>query len=220
MIFAFGLLWPRSRITPRLFGSHPLDAVTAFSHFNSPGNRTVEEIANGFKNAVFIVAREPKWNRLSREDLPATGFGSGVLLFASQTGYLVLTARHVIDGDKWQRSKPYSGDVALAGEEGDFFSAQVAGRHRDLDLMLLSVARRSGNSRFVQPLVGSPEIALGERIVVFGHPEGLYFSVSDGIVSRKVSAGHVNLQHLLVRGRAAAPCTTPRGDFLALLAQC
>jgi hypothetical protein len=95
-VVVFSLLWLRSPLTPLSFDSHVLDTVTAFPDVQQPKTHTVEELANSFKKTVFIVAQQPKWNRLSRENLSAAGFGSGVLVFAGHDGYLVLSSRHVI----------------------------------------------------------------------------------------------------------------------------
>jgi S1-C subfamily serine protease len=175
-------------------------------------------LASSFKKTVFIVARHPKWNLLPRESLFRTGFGSGVLVFAGKEGYLVLTSRHVIDGKNWQQSRPYSGSVALIREEGDFTSAKVAGRHRSLDLILLRVERHSGNSSFAQPVADYSKIAAGERILVVGHPVGLFFSVSDGIVSRKDDANNlVQVTAPVGPGTSGGPAYDVRGRLVGVV---
>jgi S1-C subfamily serine protease len=212
-----GLFWPRSPIAAVLSDSHALDTITEFPDLKQTKARTPEELAKMFRKTVFVITPQPPWGRFSREDLPATGFGSGVLVFADQNGYLILSSRHVIDGRDWQKSKPFSGKVAVVPEEGDFTSATIAGRHRTLDLILLQVPRHSGNSNFVQPIGNYPSISPGERILVFGHPEGLFFSVSDGIVSRKDGQNLVQITAPVSPGASGGPVYDLQGRLLGVV---
>jgi S1-C subfamily serine protease len=194
-----------------------LDSITAFPDVQQPKDRTTEQLANDFKQIVFIVTRQPKWNLLPRENLFRVGFGSGVLVFAGERGYLVLSSRHVIDGKNWEQSRPYSGNIALGRKEGDFTSAKIAGRHRNLDLILFRIERHSGKSGFVQPVVDYSKIAAGERILVFGHPEGLFFSVSDGIVSRKDGTGLIQITAPVAPGTSGGPAYDLEGHLLGIV---
>lgn len=216
-LLACGLLWPRGTLPAAGLDSHLLDNMTAFPAVQQPRDRTTEELASDFKKIVFIVTRQPKWNLLPRENLFRAGFGSGVLVYAGEHGYLVLSSRHVIDGEDWQQSRPYSGNVALGREEGDFTSAKIAGRHRSLDLILLRVERHSGKSSFVQPVVDYSKIPIGERILVFGHPEGLFFSVSDGIVSRKDGTSIIQITAPVAPGTSGGPAYDFRGGLLGVV---
>jgi len=197
--------------------SHILDTISAFPEAQSAKTKTVEEVAKAFKPMVLVVARQPQWGRLSRDDLAQVGFGSGILVFAGENGYLVLSSRHVIDGPNWQNARPFSGTVALAPEEGDFTFGKVAGRHRTLDLILLRVPRRNGNSRFVQSIADYASVSAGERIVVFGHPEGFFFSVSDGIVSRKQSPDLVQITAPVSPGASGGPVYDLNGKLLGVV---
>lgn len=216
-LLACALLWPRPPGPSGELDNHLLDDITVFPNLQQPTDRTTEELASSFKNTVFIVARHPKWNLLPRENLFSMGFGSGVLVFAGKTGYLILTSRHVIDGKNWEQSRPYSGDIALVREEGDFTSAKIAGRHRSLDLMLLRAERHSGNTSFVQPVVDYSAIAIGERILVFGHPEGLFFSISDGIVSRKDGTSLIQITAPVSPGTSGGPAYDSRGRLVGVV---
>ena len=59
----------------------------------------------------------------------------------------------------------------------------MVARHKNLDLLLLWVPREKRNGTFVQPIAktGPSE---GENVFVIGHPEGLSFTLSTGIISR------------------------------------
>ena len=72
--------------------------------------------------------------------------------------------------------------VLLASLSGIWATADIVGTHKQLDLALLWMPRRSGGAEFVQPL-SSPKD--GESIFVIGHPQGLRFSLSNGMISRE-----------------------------------
>jgi S1-C subfamily serine protease len=188
-----------SQFVPPPPDSHALDAITAFPDVHISKARTVEELTGTFKELTVIVARQPKHGRLSPENLPVAHFGSGVLIFADRHEYLILSSRHIVDGADWRHARHFSGTVAIAPENGDFTSAKVVGRHRTLDLVLLTVKRHRKKSGFAQPIANYAHVSSGERILVFGHPPGLFLSAFDGVVSRK---GGQDLVQISVRVRA------------------
>ncbi len=175
------------------------------------------ELASRVEKAVFIVSRENKWFRPTREALGFTGFGTAVLLFGGKDEYLFATARHVLDGEKWQRSKPYGGAATLWDRANGAARAEIAGRHQSLDLLLLRMPRPAGEATFAQAVLPFGEIAPGERIMVFGHPEGLFFSLSDGLVSRKDPAGTIQITAPVSPGASGGPVYDLRGRLLGIV---
>ena len=175
------------------------------------------ELASRVEGAVFIVTRDSKWLKPTREALEISGFGTGVLIFAGENEYLLATSRHVLDGEKWQKAAPYTGDAVLWDRNGGFSRAQIAGRHKHLDLMLLRMPRLAGKSRFAQPILDFGKIAAGERIMVFGHPEGLFFSLSDGLVSRKDPTGQIQITAPVSPGASGGPVYDMRGQLLGIV---
>jgi S1-C subfamily serine protease len=143
-------------------------------------------------------------------------FGSGALLFADENDFLVATNRHVVDGFEWQRSKPYSGPVLLGMRSGGFGHAQIVGRHKSLDLLLLRVERHRGGQRFSQPIQDFRRIETGERVVVFGHPQGLFFSLSDGLVSRTDGRSMVQITAPISSGSSGGPVLDFQGRLLGI----
>jgi S1-C subfamily serine protease len=216
--FATALLLPSwLPFAPLPADSHTLDAIRAFPDLQKSKARTVEELTDTLKELTLIVAREPKRGHLSRENLPVTGFGSGVLVFAGPRGYLVLSSRHIVDGSDWRHARPFSGRVAVAPEDGDFTSAKVVGRHRVLDLILLMVKRHNGGrSDFVQPIANDADVSPGERILVFGHPRGLFFSVSDGVVTRKRDEDLIQITVPVNSGMSGGPVYDFHGRLVGI----
>lgn len=175
------------------------------------------ELAGRVEDAVYIVSRDGKWLKPTREALSISGFGTGVLLYAGENEFLFATSRHVLDGESWERSSPFRGDAVLWDRKGAFSRAQIVGRHKNLDLMLLRMPRAEGNSRFVQPILDFTQIAPGERIMIFGHPEGLFFSLADGLVSRKEPSGIVQITAPVSPGASGGPVYDMRGRLLAII---
>lgn len=175
------------------------------------------DLANRVENLVFIVSRESKWLKPRKEALSFSGFGTGVLLFAGENEFLFATSRHVIDGDAWQHSSPFSGDALLWDRNGGFSRTQIVGRHKNLDLMLLCIPRIARTSIFVQQVLNFENITPGERIMVFGHPEGLFFSLSDGLVSRKEPSGRIQITAPVSPGASGGPVYDLRGRLLGIV---
>src|SRR6202022_2487860 len=58
-----------------------------------------------------------------------------------------------------------------------------------------------------------------ERILVFGHPEGLFFSISDGIVSRKDAASLIQITAPVGPGTSGGPTYDVRGWLLGVVSK-
>ena len=140
-----------------------------------------------------------------------------MLLFAGEREYLLATCRHVIDGESWRTAKAYTGDVVIMDRAGGFARAQIAGRHKDLDIMLLRIPRVAGKSHFAQQVLDFAKISPGERVMTFGHPEGLFFSLSDGLVSRKDETGQIQISAPVSPGASGGPVYDLRGQLLGIV---
>lgn len=107
----------------------------------------------------------------------AQSLGSGFIIEATNTGGLILTNNHVVEGADEIHVK--------FTEEADekVTAAEVVGRDPELDLALLKVKTR----RKLQPVVlsDSDKLEVGEWIAAIGNPFGHGHSVSHGIVSAR-----------------------------------
>jgi hypothetical protein len=175
------------------------------------------ELASRVENTVFIVTRDSKLLKPTRASLAYSSFGTGVLIFAGEEEFLIATSRHVLDGEKWEHSAPYKGDAVLWDRHGGFTRAQIVGRHKELDLMLLSMPRGAEKSAFVQSVLDFEQVAAGERVMVFGHPQGLFFSLSDGLVSRKESSGLIQITAPVSPGASGGPVYDLHGQLLGIV---
>jgi S1-C subfamily serine protease len=195
-----------------------LDTTTTFPEFSATTNLSTENLVRKMEPVVLIVSRNLHGLAPSRRQLANGSFGAGVLLCATDEEYLIATCRHVVDGNKWQESPPFSGDVLICGREGGFGHAEIVGSHKSLDLTLLRAPRRKGMAKFVQPICRSEQISLGGRIVAFGHPQGMFYSVSDGLISRIDGTATVQISAPISPGASGGPIYDLRGRLLGIIA--
>lgn len=158
-------------------GLSELDERTEFPKLPSLSALNGMEVSRSMKPLVVVISPAVKfW--FGRQEVPSSSFGAGALLGADSNGYLFVTARHVVSESGFPGRFQHA---LLAGLSGVWATADIAGIHQQLDLALLWMPRRAGKSEFVQPL-SSPKD--GEPIFVIGHPQGLRFTLSNGIISR------------------------------------
>lgn len=162
-------------------GLADLDERGSFPALPSAAALTSVEVSRLLKPLVIVVS--PAATRLwSQAEVPSNSFGAGELLHAGKDGYLFVTARHVAQLSG--RSKvPFGANashVLVSTQEGTWGSADIIGTADSLDLALLWLPRHSGSLSFTQPLI---DIGDGANVFVIGHPEGLKYTLSTGIVS-------------------------------------
>ena len=97
---------------------------------------------------------------------PAGGIGSGYYVRDD----LVLTNYHVIEGTKYVEMKLFDGQETF----GKVFAHDIR-----LDLALIKVQSRGNPVTFYN----RADLPLGETVEAIGHPSGLEFSISRGVVS-------------------------------------
>jgi S1-C subfamily serine protease len=161
-------------------GLSEMDSRTSFPALPNGTALSAAEVSSQLKPLVVVISPAAHgW--FSRSETPSSSFGAGILLQAGPRGYLIATARHVIDGTP----KGKGGDRALvAALSGTWSGADVVARHNALDLALLWLPRNSGEGSFVLPVDGDEQVADGETVFLIGHPQGLRFTLSTGIISR------------------------------------
>lgn len=195
-------------------GMSDLDERTDFPVLPSSQPMSGTAIAENLKPMV-MVATPVKRRWFNGGDVSSGLLGAAMLLKADSNGYLFATARHVADGLGWRSGKGI-GRVLLSSSVGGWATAQVVGRHKDLDVALLWVPRRSGRGDFYQPIVSSADTHAGEQIYVIGHPEGLNFSIASGLVSR-VMPQALQLSAPVSPGNSGGPVYDERGRLLGVV---
>ena len=195
-------------------GLGELDEMTQFPLLPTAEPMSAKDVAEKLKPLVAVISPAARsW--FTHVEMPSASFGAGTLLQATADGYLFVTARHVIDGAEWNRSNSGSrGLITMAA--GGWGGADVVARHRNLDLLLLWVPRETGSGTFVQPLAKSAPPAEGENVFVIGHPEGLRFTLSTGIISR-MHGSTIQVSAPVSPGNSGGPVFDARGNLIGIV---
>jgi S1-C subfamily serine protease len=194
-------------------GLPELDERSGYPGLPSPARMTGVDVAKQLKPLVMIASPAARrW--FSRTEAADTSFGAAILLHADAAGYLFATARHVAFGEKGALQRGQR--VLLATGTSGWAGADVIAWHRSADIALLWMPRREGSGNFVQPLGESPDAEAGVNVFVIGHPEGLNYTISSGIVSRTVG-DHLQISAPVSPGNSGGPVYDEHGNLLGVV---
>jgi S1-C subfamily serine protease len=193
-------------------GLEELDTKSNFPMLPSSAPMSARQISEELKPLVAVItpARRTWFNH---NEMPSAGFGAGVLLEATPEGYLLVTARHVIDQSRFLRG---GARALVAVASGTWAGADVIARHKEMDLCLIWLPRESGSVEFVQPVEAKKDINEGENIFVIGHPQGLRFTLSTGIISR-ADKDVLQISAPVSPGNSGGPVYDDRGNLLGVV---
>jgi S1-C subfamily serine protease len=193
-------------------GLSELDSKVHFPVLPSATPLSAKDFSEQLKPLVSVITPARRtW--FSHNEMPSNGFGAGMLLEAGPEGYLLVTAAHVID----ESFLEHGGNRALvAMASGTWAGADVVGRAKGLDLCLLWLPRESGSGNFVQPLRRQNEISEGENIFVIGHPQGLRYTLSTGIISR-TDRDRIQISAPVSPGNSGGPVFDDHGNLVGIV---
>src|SRR5260370_33240127 len=135
-----------------------------------------------------------------------------MLLEANQDGYLFATANHVAThGPASEGGSPPHVMVTTAA--GVWSTADIIGTAAPLDIALLWVPRHSGHATFVQPISMAAD---GEQVFVIGHPEGLKYTLSTGLVSG-LRDQSIQISAAISPGNSGVPVYDAQGDLIGIV---
>ncbi|HZS27008.1 MAG TPA: serine protease [Candidatus Angelobacter sp.] len=173
------------------------------------------ELSSTLKPLVLMAS--PAAKRWFQQSYGTSGLlGAALILHADSHGYLLATARHVADGEGWRTKQGMQKVMVSVGMNG-WASAEVVGRHKRFDMALLWLERHSGDADFTQPVATYSSVQMGEKIFVIGHPEGLNFSVSNGIVSRTPGNDILQVSAPISPGNSGGPVYDEYGNLLGIV---
>jgi S1-C subfamily serine protease len=193
-------------------GLSDLDERTKFPQLPSVDAMSGTVVAAELKPLVAVITPARRlW--FSHQETTSGELGAGVLLRANADGYLFATARHVVDGLGFAGRENPRALVAMTS--GAWAGADVVARHKHLDLALLWVPRESGHSDFVQSIASAKD---GEDVFVIGHPEGLKYTISNGMVSRVDEEGALfQISAPVSPGNSGGPVFDRRGNLIGIV---
>jgi len=192
-----------------------LDERSAFPELPAGKIMSGVELSSTLKPLVLLAS--PTEKRWFQSSPGASGLlGAAMILETNSHGYLLATARHVADGEGWQ-TRTGSQKVMVSDGMNGWATARVVGRHKHFDLALLWLDRASGEADFRQSIATYSSVQAGEKIYVIGHPEGLNFTVSNGIVSRTPGQDVLQLSAPISPGNSGGPVYDEFGNLLAVV---
>jgi len=133
-----------------------------------------EEIYNDYASSVVLIGNSNKW---------ATGSG----FFINHHGLKIITNWHVVEGTKnvdiWLKPKQKR-EVEYLLNNVDSYKGKVVKTSKKKDLAMIEI---KGISLRIKPVIfGSYEkIKIGEMSFAIGHPEGLGWTFTSGMISQK-----------------------------------
>ncbi len=194
-------------------GLSDLDERRSFPELPAAEKLSGVDVAQRLKPLVMVASPAAKrW--FSKGEMMGNSVGAAMLLHADASGYLFATARHVALGSE-SRGKP-GGRVLLTTTTSGWAGADVVAVHRNADLALLWLPRRAGSMEFVQPLAADESVSEGENVYVIGHPEGLNFTISNGMISR-LAGDIVQISAPVSPGNSGGPVYDEHGNLLGVV---
>jgi len=176
--------------------------------------RMIRRVAEKSRKAVVSIYtnRETKKGSFTAKQM---ALGSGFIIHPS--GY-VITNSHVIEDDK---------DIMVRTNINESFSAALIARDCEYDLALLKI--QGWDREFpVIPMGKSELLGVGDMTIAIGHPLGLGFSVTSGIISQLdlCLAGKLKNRGLRIRyiqtdtainpGSSGGPLITLTGSWIGV----
>jgi len=191
-------------------GLAELDERSEYPRLPKDGTMSGSDASKQLKSLVAVISPAAQ-SLFGKREILSSSFGAGMLLRANSAGYLFATARHVIGTNDWNVAKKPRAMVSLAS--GIWSGADVIARHQSLDLALVWLPRHSGQGEFVQPVTDAKE---GEGIFVIGHPEGLKFTLSTGIISR-LQENVLQISAPVSPGNSGGPVYDEQGNLVGVV---
>ena len=205
LLFSFGSV-------PAIVGTGlaELDEKTNFPTLPAAKDLSGSDAAAELKPLVAVIAPTAQ-SFFSKREILSNSYGAGLLLEADEKGYLFATARHVIGLGNWSLKDNHRAMLSLSS--GVWAGAEVVAKHTNLDLVLVWIPRHSGFAEFVQPIATPKE---GQTIFVIGHPEGLKYTLSTGIISRMENSV-LQISAPVSPGNSGGPVYDLQGNLLGVV---
>lgn len=190
-----------------------LDQRDSFPALPTSHDMNAAELVATLRPMVFMIS--PPARGWFNKDLlrPSSGIGAGLLLHATPAGYLFATARHVVA----EQTASNEQEVLVTSGLGGWTRATVIAEHPGADLALLWLPRQRGEAGFCQPIARGDAVAAGNPVFAIGHPEGLSFTVSNGIVSRVADAQTLQISAPISPGNSGGPVYDDRGRLVGVV---
>jgi len=144
--------------------------------------------------------------RVEIPDASGNGYslGSGFVVASIGNRHLILTNRHVIQLGRSSKSK-LSRTCHVVLRSGDAVQGRLAGLPKDPEIDLALLVVECDALRPLASIKTFARIEIGDTVVAVGHPLGLDFSVTQGIVSAKREGMLVQTSAAINHGNSGGP---------------
>ncbi|MDR0609963.1 MAG: trypsin-like peptidase domain-containing protein [Planctomycetaceae bacterium] len=167
--------------------------------------KSIAEITALAKKTTVKIQTETKtlWG------LTATQYhGTGIAVARKQNYVLILTNQHVIEnGTKYEI---YTSDYKR------YIGKVVALPKTNIDLALMVIEDKTGEIVPSLPIGDYSSVVQGSEVVAFGHPEGLEFSVTRGIVSALREGLFIQTDAAINHGNSGGPLISRTGQVIGI----
>ncbi len=222
LLAASGLLWLIIGIVISFSGTESAVpehsaglAISKFPAVPAVAQLTAKDIAQQLRPLVLVVHSQPPRLPFSRNRFFPTRVGAAAVIHADADGCLAVTSQHVVQpGIKRTR---LGQAVVVADETGTWAPGHLVGRHRELDLALISFRNTTATNKYTQPIRRFAAIELGDNVFAIGHPEGLEFSISTGIISQKRGDDLLQVSAPVSPGSSGGPVYDQHGVLLGIV---
>lgn len=208
-----------------------LTLILCYIFFSSIGafSKEPQKIAEDLKKSTVIISgffEELDWGSNDKEDW----IGTGIIIDKKGKDYIVATNAHVVGfwamyeadafspGDSILR---YNLDVRFADDANKYIVKNVfiSRKHKDLALVVFE-----SDQIYPKLNMNSENVKVGETVYAMGHPKGLEFTFTSGIISaiRKYNAKSsenykfLQTQAAINSGNSGGPLVDVNGNFVGI----
>jgi S1-C subfamily serine protease len=161
----------------------------------SPSPDWIEATAIRSERGVVLIAFEDS-------------LGTGIVVASRGDQHLVLTNKHVVSG----HTSPPDVFSRVAGK----FPGAVVGTAKDDEVDLAMLLVEADGLRPLGRIASFDEVRVGERVVAVGHPQGLDYTITEGIVSAKRWDTHVQTSAAISPGNSGGPLINQQGAVVGV----
>lgn len=171
-----------------------------------PGDDWIERVATASKKSVVRIMVNTGGSKRN--------LGTGFVIASLDQRHLLLTNKHVLaDDGKPEGKLAKSCQVVLANNAIN--SGKLVGWAKktevDLALVLVELPEAAPPLQPLGPLADFEKVRVGEKVIAIGHPMGLDYTVTDGIVSAKRENLKIQTNTGITHGNSGGPLVNKMG---------
>jgi S1-C subfamily serine protease len=179
-------------------------AAVLLSWPSQPKTNWVESIARRARESVVVIQIDDS-------------MGAGFVVASRGREHLVLTNRHVLTSEAgfWTHAT-ISSSCRVVLETGESLPGQLVGLPKDDEIDLALVMVRAAGLRPLGPIAAFESSHVGERVAAIGHPLGLSFTVTEGIVSAKRAGLYLQTSAVINHGNSGGPLVNEQRQVIGV----